>query len=230
MKKIRIIAILLSLCLLLCSCAWQNGSSTQNDPINTNGEQTTPPDDSTDVNNIPDNGEDGSDKPQPPTYPAELMVELVIEWETADALLSQLDDLADLLHTAVEETGCPLDRVTLTISTAGGFTAEALVQGGIDAAILPAVDVISYEDKTSILALSDEEIPETAIAVSLANDALSEEFRQLLFKALTETQAGKDFLSACCGAASFSAPSEEGLAAVRDYLRELEKGTGGHAQ
>lgn len=223
MKKAKLIALLLALCLLLCACSQHGGSDGQNDdPIVSGDQQTDIPD---------DGGEDTSDDGTvaQPVYPADLMVELVVEWAIADTLLSHLDELSDRLHAALEEAGCPLDGVTLTINTAGGFTAQALLEGGIDAAILPAVDIITHEERAAILALSGEEIPETAIAVSLAKDNLSEEFRQVLLKALTETQNGQDFLAACCGEAVFSTPTEDTLQAVRDYLRELEESGGGHA-
>lgn len=226
MKGIKLSALLLSLCLLLCACMQPGNTPAGDDPSVSDNQHTTVPDDGTST--TPDNEKNNTGDAVQTVYPAELMVELVVEWEIADTLLSHLDELADQLHAAVEEAGCPLDRVTLTISTAGGFTAQSLVHGGIDAAILPSVDIISYEKRTSIIALSDEETAETAIAVSLANDDLSEEFRLVLFRALTETQSGQDFLSACCGDAIFSAPSEDALQMVRDYLSELEEAEGGH--
>lgn len=231
MRKATIPALLLSLCLLLCACAGQNDSKGNDPPVSDDQQSAADSGTTTelpDTPGIPDDSGDTGSTSDPSSLPAELTVELVVEWENTDALLSLLDDLSDQLHTAVEEAGCPLDRVTLTISTAGGFTAQALSQGGIDAAILPAVDIIPYENKASIIALSDEAIPETAIAVSLANADLSEEFRLILFKALTETQSGQDLLSACCGNAVFSVPTETALQSVRDYREELEKATGGH--
>lgn len=223
MKKAKLSALLLALCLLLCACSHPGSSNDQNDdPIVSGDQQTDSPNDSG-KNDAPDTGNTAQ-----PIYPADLTVELVVEWAIADALLSHLDDLSDQLHAALEEAGCPLDDVTLTINTAGGFTAQALLEGGIDAAILPAVDIITHEERAAILALSGEEIPETAIAVSLAKDTLSEEFRAVLMKALAETENGQDFLAACCGDAVFSAPTEDSLQAVRDYLREAEESGGGH--
>lgn len=221
--KNRFIALLMALCLLLCACSLPGNSDMQTDLPNVDGQQT----------NTPDNGEtddSGSSHAPQPVYPADLTIELVVDWDIADTLLSHLDDLSDRLHAALSEAGCPLDYVTLTISTAGGYTAQALLEGGIDAAILPAVDIIAHEDQTAILALSSEEIPETAIVLSLADDTLSEEFRALLFTVLTESPNGQDFLAACCGDALFSAPTEDSLQAVRDHLNDLEKAIGGHAE
>lgn len=226
MKLKKLSALLLTLCLLLCACVQPGDPGDHNTPPISGDQQTDAPDGGS---STPDDGKTGDDGATQAVYPAELMVELVVDWGIADMLLSHLDELADQLQEAVEDAGCPLDSVTLTISTAGGFTAQALLEGGIDAAILPAVDVIPLEKRASIIALSGEEIAGTAIAVSAANDDLSEEFCSILFKALTETQAGQDFLSACCGDAVFSAPTEDALQAVRDYLRELEEAGGGHA-
>ena len=221
MKKANLTALLLALCLLLCACSQPGSSNDQGDSPISGNQQTDVPDDG-------GSGTSNDGTTAQPVYPADLTVELVVEWAIADTLLSHLDELSDQLHTALEEAGCPLDGVTLTINTAGGFTAQALLEGGIDAAILPAVDIITHEERASILALSGEEIPETAIAVSLAKDTLSEEFRVVLMNALTETRNGQDFLAACCGDAVFSAPTEDTLQAVRDYLRELEESGGGH--
>lgn len=221
MKKANLAALFLALCLLLCACSQPGSSNGQSDLPISDSQQTDPPDDG--GSGMSDDGTTAQ-----PVYPADLTVELVVDWAIADTLLSHLDELSDQLHAAMEESGCPLDGVTLTINTAGGFTAQALLEGGIDAAILPAVDIITHEERTSILALSGEEIPETAIAVSLAKDTLSEEFREILMTALTETQNGQDFLAACCGDAVFSVPTEDTLQAVRDYLRELEESGGGH--
>ena len=222
MKKANLLALLLALCLLLCACSQPGVSGQTDDPFVSGDQQTDIPDDGGAA--VPDNGNSAQ-----PVYPADLTVELVIEWAIADTLLSHLDDLSDQLHAALEEAGCPLDSVTLTINTAGGFTAQALLEGGIDAAILPALDIIPHEENAVILALSSEDIPEIAIAVSLAKETLSENFREILLTALTETGAGQDFLAACCGDAVFSIPTEDSLQAVRDYLRETEESGGGHA-
>lgn len=233
MKKITLTALLLSVCLLLCACMQPSGGN--DDPLQ--DDPTLSGDRNEQNNNTPDNGSDSSDKTEnpdnkqdEPVYPADLMVEMVVEWEMADSILSRLDDLSDRLRGALAEVGCQLDSVTLTMSTAGAYTADSLVNGGIDAAILPSVDIIAAENRVSILALSDDEIPMTAIAVSMANSDLSEEFRALLLTALTETEAGQDFLSAICGEKIFSAPTEDALQAVRDYLKELMDEEGEHEE
>lgn len=223
MNKIKLTALLLCVCLLLSACMQPSGSNdnpVQDDPISS-GDQTA---DS--GNNSSDNN---SNNKNDVTYPADLMVELVVEWEMVDIILSIIDDLSDQLRNALLEVGCRIDNITLTMSTAGAYTADSLVDGGIDIAILPSVDIISSERRVSILALSDDEVPMTAIAVSNASDDLSAAFRAMLLSALTETEAGQDFLSAICGESIFSVPTEDTLQAVRDYLKELMDEEGDHA-
>ena len=232
MKKITLTTLFLCICIFLSACmtlSAGNNSPVQDDPVVSddqtqeipNKDNETPPDQDTTSDD---------EKADAVVYPAELRGELVVEWEMADVILSLLDELSDLLRTAVAEAGCQLDSVTLTLSTAGAYTADSLVDGGIDIAILPSVDIIRYEKRTAILALSDDEIPMTAIVVSLADDTLSPAFRDILFTALTETEAGEEFLSAVCGEAVFSAPTENTLQAVRDYYKELMSEEGEHEQ
>lgn len=230
MKKIKLTALLLSVCLLLCACMQPSGGNddpVQDDPGISDNQNGGTPDSGSDSSGTTENTDNKQDEP---TYPADLMIELVVEWEAADSILSALDDLSEQLRNALTEVGCQLDSVTITMSTAGAYTADSLVAGGIDAAILPAVDIIASEHRVSILALSNDEIPMTAIAVSKANDDLSEEFRTRLFSALTETETGRDFLSAICGEVVFSAPTEDALQAVRDYYNELMSEEGDHAE
>ena len=227
MNKIKLTALLLSVCMLLCACMQPSGGNdgpASDDPT-LSGDQNSNSTDS--GSSSSDNGESTDDKEKIP-YPADLTIELVVEWEMADIILSILDDLSDLFRDAMKEVGCQIDSVTLTMSTAGAYTADSLIDGGIDAAILPSVDIISAEHRVSILALSDDAIPMTAIAVSKADSDLSEEFCVLLFSALTETEAGQDFLAAICGESVFSAPTEDALQAVRDYLKELMDEEGEH--
>ncbi len=221
MKKWNLTALLLVTMVLLSACTNRptgNNDATQN---NSQIEQNTP--DNTDNEAPPISDTTTDDQQNEVNCPTDITVELVIEWEIADAILSALDDLSEQLRQAVEEAGCQLDSVVLTISTAGAYTADSLLEGGVDAAILPSVDIIPYENQVAVLALSEEEVPQTAIAISLANSDLTEAFRGILFSALTQTEAGQAFLSAFCGEMRFSAPTDEALQAVRDYLREWEE-------
>ncbi len=227
--KVLLSALALALCLLLCACMQPGGNQTDLPPDGTEGPGVqdttpTPPEDNKDENRTDDSGS------TPLLWPDELTLELVVAWENADAILTHLDELSDKLREALTQCGCPPERVTLTISTAGGFTAQALADGGIDAAILPAEDIIPLETSCAIIALSGEDIPAIAIAVSLADDMLSPEFRSALLNAFTTTDAGEEFISLCCDGAFFAAPTEEAMQAMRDYLAELEEDNGDQIQ
>lgn len=155
-------------------------------------------------------------------------MELVVEWEAADMILSRLGDMSEMLRLALEESGYSVERVTLTLNTAGGFTAEALAQGGIDAAVLPAVDFINCQENVAGIAMSTEEISETVIALSLHDGTPDSTFCTALFDALIKTEQGREFMTLCRPGAVFTVPTEEAMQAVADWVAEQEK-NGGHA-
>ncbi|MBR2894688.1 MAG: hypothetical protein IKC03_03385 [Oscillospiraceae bacterium] len=222
MRHRRSLPLFLSVCLLLCACTQQQSSLPSHPSDNKQQEETVLPS-APPPSSIP---EQTSPVPNPLE---QLTVELVLEWEQADTLLSQLHDLEYELQSALEEIGCPVDQITLTISTAGGFTAQSLMQGGIDAAILPALDFISCETEVTPIAMSSEDICEHIVAVSNANNHLDNAFHEAFFRALTESSTGQKFLSVCCPDVTFSAVSEEALKIVRDTLAEHEQ-TGGERE
>ncbi len=221
MKHIKWAALFLALCMLLCACTEPGGNDTGNDPVSSGGTQTNDQGGTTQ----PDDDDDNTDSV---SLPSDLTVELVMDSSTANILLSYLDDMNQKLRDAVESIGYQPDTVTITFSTAGAYTTDSLREGGVAVAVLPALDVITC-DHARIIALSSEEIPETAIAVSMADEIFSEDFCSVLYRAFTETEAGREFLALCCADITFTAPTEEMLQTVRDYLAELEKNSGGHA-
>ncbi|MBR2132488.1 MAG: hypothetical protein IJ955_08165 [Oscillospiraceae bacterium] len=221
MKYREFLTLLLSVCLLLSACTPQQKPAPQ--PPSDNQQQETPVAPSSPPS-------DATSEPIPPLTNTleQLTMELVLEWEQADALLSQLNDLEYELQSALEESGYPIEQLTLTISTAGGFTAQSLAQGGIDVAILPAPDFISYEAEITPIAISSEELCENVVAVSNANEHLDQAFQDALFHALTDTATGQNFLSVCCPDVVFSTVSSDALQAVRDTLAEQEQTGGDH--
>lgn len=206
--------ILFLVCIVLCACTQNMIPPAADDLID------VPP-----VDDVPDTpSQDLSSSDQAVSGPARVLtMELVVEWEQTDALLSRLPELEELLQTALNDAGTFVDAMTLTINTAGGFTAEALTQGGINAAILPATDYITCEEAALCIALSDEEVSETVIALSRTDEGLGGEFPAALFDALTATQAGTEFLTLCCPDTDFIASSEEALQAVRDLVAAQEE-------
>ena len=226
MKRFKISALFLALTLLLCACTPQQGQTAPPSPDTSNQQQT----DSTQSGQN-SNTTDPS-IPDPPDVSVisldTLTLEVVVEWENADNLLSQLNALTELLQTALEDAGCTVDHLTITISTAGGFTAQAISEGGVDIAILPAADFVSCEDNAPAIAISSETPCETAIAVTRSNQALDDSFRAALLRTLLETDAGHNFLLSCRAGAVFIEPTEDALQLVRDYVAQLEGNEGGH--
>lgn len=226
MKRLKVFTLLLALILILCACAPSQNNPPTTDttdqpqvidpqPDQSNGNTATPP---------------SSDVTDPATEISldALTVEVVVEWENVDHMLSQLNRLTELLQTSLEESGCTIEYLAITINTAGGITAQALSEGGVDVAILPAVDFISCENDALALAISSEELCETAIAVVKNNQALDSTFRTALLYALLETDDGHEFLNICRADAVFAEPTEDALQLVRDYVAELEEINGGH--
>lgn len=228
MKRSRLISFLFTLCLILCACASeQTPPALDVQPPVTDNTQQQPPS-SNETPAPPQTDAENEDIVQPPYIPEALTVELVVEWEAADALLSRLEDMGELLRLALEKTGYGVERITLTISTAGGFTAESLSRGGVDVAVLPAVDFLSCSTSAAGIAMSSEDIPETVIALSLAKGEPDSGFCAALFDALTRTEQGQEFLALCRPGAVFTVPTEEGMQAVADFLAQQET-DGGHA-
>ncbi len=134
-----------------------------------------------------------------------LTVELVASWEEADRLLESLDQLSGLLGEALAEQGCVLDEVRVTLSTAGGVTADALAEGGVDAAWLPAEDFSACGDKAQ--AVLAQETGGGVAAVTAAREELDGEFQALLVRAVLDTEPGQAFLQLYCPGGTY-APAE----------------------
>lgn len=126
-----------------------------------------------------------------------LTVEIVVDWEDADRVLDSLGELSRLLDGALEEAGCTLkEPATVTIGTAGGITAQALADGGVDAAFLPAADLLTTDADAAIGVLMNTD-QDFFLAASTAREELDEYFRFALEEALTTTEDGQAFLETC---------------------------------
>ena len=86
-----------------------------------------------------------------------LTVEAVVDWETAERMLTSLEDMSRWLKEALAEENCLVEEVAVTVNTAGGYTAQALAAGGVDVALLPAVDFIAWEEDAQALLVSGED-------------------------------------------------------------------------
>lgn len=126
-----------------------------------------------------------------------LQVEVVVDWEDADRVLDHLEELSRLLDGALEAVDCTLEEpAAITIGTAGGITAQALADGGVDAAFLPAADLLTTEDDAAIGVLMNTD-QDFFLAASTAREELDEYFRSALEEALTTTEDGQAFLETC---------------------------------
>lgn len=211
MKRISIVSIIFLLCTVLCACMQteNNGSATPGVPADSH--QSAPADPEPP---LPDEDHAVSDDP---LVCETLSMELVVEWSETDALLSRLNEMSILLCTALEESGCIAEQVVITINTAGGFTADALSTGTINAAVLPAVDFLGCSRAAGI-AMSSEDLCETVIAISLADDLSDDRLSAALYDALLNTAAGQEFLSLCRPGAAFTTPTDEAMQAVADWV------------
>lgn len=190
MRK-AILIVLLTLCLLLAGC--------QRD--------VSPPEPEKPSSSAP-----VTELAQTPAEPApeplvlnRLTVEVVVDWEDADRILSSLEELSQLLHEALGGKLCLVDDVTVTIGTAGGITAQALADGGVDAAFLPTADFLELEAGTATTVLESED-GSVAAAVSAGMD---ERFCPILAEALTGLEEGWRFTETCYPGTVFS-PVEQG--------------------
>ena len=135
-----------------------------------------------------------------------LTVEGAVEWAEADRMLSRLGDLSRLLEDALAACGCTIEEpVIITIGTAGGITAQALGEGGVDAALLPETDFEEMEGK-GIPVLTCPENGMVA-AVTAVRPELAGEFLSSFASALTETQEGQEFIDICYPGAVFALPA-----------------------
>ena len=143
------------------------------------------------------------DEEIPPVALERLTVEVAVAWEDADRMLAQLEELSRLLEDALAASGCTIEEpATVTIGTAGGITAQALQDGGVDAAFLPEGDFAEIEGGADMI-LACPDIGMVA-AVSAAKPALDQAFQNCFAKALAETEAGQEFLAICYSGAVFT--------------------------
>ena len=130
-----------------------------------------------------------------------LAVEVVVDWEDADRILSSLEELSRLLGDALGERNYLVDEVAVTIGTAGGITAQALGDGGVDAAFLPLEDLAEMEDGKAVQVL---ESAERGLALAVTGLRADQRFCGILPEALTATEAGLAFLEVCYPGTVFS--------------------------
>ena len=210
MKKTDFLLWAFLLCLLLAACGNSERETPQaGDPP---PEEQTQPEEERDI--AP------SHEAADPAVIDHLTVELAVDWEDADRLLPELDDLSRLLQEGLRAENYQVDEITVTLSTAGGFTAASLAEGGVDAACLPAMDYAAEAEGAYAVLTSDEDICSAVVAVTAAREELDEAFRDALAEALLQTEPGASFLDACRPGLVWVPAEEEALQAVREQLAE----------
>ena len=191
--KSRIVWVLAAVCLLLAGCR--------------RAETETPPEPSPPPVSVQPAEDQPAEKPRP-LFLESLSVEVMVDWEDADRMLGSLDELSRLLDGALEEAGCTLgEPATVTIGTAGGITAQALEDGGVDVAFLPAEDLLTTEEDAAVGVLMNTD-QDFFLAASTVREELDEHFRSLLEDALTMTEDGQAFLETCYPGVEFIRAAE----------------------
>lgn len=198
MNQKRFLLPVLVLALLLSACGVREQPDKQPDP--------PPP--------APVESAEPAALPEEPAALGPLTVEVVVDGEEAERLLEQLEDLSALLSEGLLERGYAPEEVVITISTAGGVTADALCAGGVDAACLPAADYLAAEGQAEAILTTDDGA--AAVAVGREEGA----FHAALAGALTES----GFLEVCYPGRTYLPATEEALQALRDRAAE----EGGH--
>lgn len=202
------------LCLLLCACGGERQAAQDPEPDSGEADQTPV-----------ENEQAGT-----PSHETEracsidhLTVELVVDWDDSDRILSEVDELSQLLQEGLQEQYCQVEAITITLSTAGGFTGSALAEGGVDIACLPAVDYVAWESDAYAVLTTDEALCSAVVAVTAAREALNEDFRSALTQALLETEAGTEFLEIYCPGLTYVPAEDAAISAVREWLAAQEE-------
>ncbi len=221
MKKSGALLWMVVFCLLLAACG-RGGQEPQEGEDPPAEEVVQPPREDGAEEEPPQGGEAGRQ-----LNIGHLTVELVADWGESDRLLSEMEELSLLLQTGLREQNCEVGEITVTLSTAGGFTSNALAEGGVDAAWMPAVDYISCEDAAYAVLTTDEELCTTVLAVSASREELDGDFRAALSAALLETEAGAEFLGRYCPGLTFLPADGAALDAVREWLAAQEEAAHG---
>ena len=215
-KEKKLLLLLLVLCLLTgCVGGGHDGNDGQ------------PPPEEAPVQQRPD------DEPEEPVLREDILlehlaVEVVVDWEDTERILGELENIRQLLEGALAARGCQVEEIGVTISTAGGFTADALLSGGVDVALLPAIDFLSCASGAAAVLIDSEEPCETVLAVSTGREVLDGAFSAALEAALLETEEGQALLEICRPGVGYLPADETALQAVRELLEQRESvGSGG---
>lgn len=190
---------LLVCCLSLSACAGQQEPPPPEEPVQLIGQ--TP--------------QDTVQQPKPaePVPLNRLAVEVVVDWEDTDRILSDLDQLSQRLGEDLLACGYAVEEVAVTISTAGGFTGSALAEGGVDVVCMPAADYMAIEDCATAILTTDEAVCTGVVAAAAGREELDGSFLSALSDAMT-LEGG--FLESCYPGVTYIYAGEDALRAARE--------------
>ncbi len=214
MKKL--LPLILLLCLMLTAC-----TRAEEKPDETPAPVEPTVEDPVDTKDPPDAQEEDDG----PMLLDKLAVELVVDVSETESVMGSLRQFSADLTDALKEKNIDVETVSFTMSTAGGVTGDALSVGGIDMAFLPVMDFIARRDAlTPLLMVGDTEDAYVA-ALTTKNDALKNaDLQKALSEALTDTEAGRQFLAAWSPEAEYGPVSQEVLdPLVEQYLKAQEE-------
>lgn len=215
MKRALALLPALLLCLICFSACAGNNMTDDNDSPPPAGEVQPPAGETTDT----PPAEEAFPKA---IYIEHLTFEFAVPWSESNRIVSEMQNLSRSLRAALQEQNCRVDDVTITISTASGLTGDALENGGVDLAFLPAVDYVTCSEAVSAVLTTDETPCATVLAVSGARPELDDAFRSALVKALLTTGSGKGFLDTYQDGIVCVPATEDAIQAVRDSVAAQE--------
>lgn len=131
MKKLSLLLVLVLLLALLAGCKQRDPAATETDP----GRTEMP------------------EKPEPLQFET-LRVEFGKNGLTASRLTEVVREMPELLRTALAEQDVTVDEVQITIGTSTAATVQALAEGRIDLAFLPAEELAAQEAEIPVLLVS----------------------------------------------------------------------------
>lgn len=214
MKKL--LPLILLLCLMLTACTRaEEKPDGPSDPVEPTVE------DPVDAKDPPDAQEEDDG----PMLLDKLAVELVVDVSETESVMGSLRQFSADLTDALKEKNIDVETVSFTMSTAGGVTGDALSAGGIDMAFLPVMDFIARRDDLTPLLMAGDAEDAYVAALTTKNDALkNDDLQKALSEALTDTEAGQQFLAAWSPEAEYGPVSQEVLdPLVEQYLKDQEE-------
>ncbi len=124
----------------------------------------------------PAEGDAPSEPPETePLALASLSVEIPRGALSPEELAQAVRELPEALKAALADQGVEAETVTVSAGSSPAAMAQAVSEGGVDVAFLPAGDFAALEDPPRLLLISEDEEGTRVMAVISKNGALEEE-------------------------------------------------------